>query len=69
MRMTLLDWIMRIHLKFKLKPETFFKTIYILDNYTKSGKIIKENINYWELHLFILLVNTNKYILLLIPLM
>lgn len=42
MRITLLDWIMRIHLKFKLKPETLFKAIYILDNYTKSGKIIKK---------------------------
>lgn len=41
MRITLVDWIMRIHLKFKLKPETLFKTIAIIDNYTKSGIIKK----------------------------
>ena len=36
MRVTLVDWIIRIQLKFKLFPETLHRAIYLIDRYTQS---------------------------------
>jgi len=33
MRLVLLNWIVDVHLKYKLQPKTLFITIYILDAY------------------------------------
>ena len=42
MRIILIDWIVEIHYKLRLKEETFYTTIYIIDAYL-SQKIIKKN--------------------------
>ena len=42
MRAVLIDWLIDVHLKFKLKPETLFLTIDILDKYL-SIKYIEQN--------------------------
>lgn len=42
MRIILIDWIVEIHYKLRLKEETFYTTIYIIDAYL-SQKIITKN--------------------------
>lgn len=33
MRSVLLNWLIDVHLKYKLQPETLFITVYILDSF------------------------------------
>jgi cyclin B len=35
MRVTLIGWIVEVHLKFKLLPETLFITVNLVDRYTE----------------------------------
>ncbi len=42
MRAVLIDWIVDVQLKFKLRSETLFLTIYIIDRYLNT-KIIQKN--------------------------
>ena len=39
MRSILLDWIVDVHLKFGLLPETLYITVYIIDRYLKNRKV------------------------------
>lgn len=40
MRVTLVDWLHKIHYKFRLKTETLFRCLVILDTFTKSSQIV-----------------------------
>ena len=42
MRQILIDWLVEVHLKFKLLPETLFLTVNLIDRYTKN-KQVKRN--------------------------
>jgi cyclin B len=42
MRQILVDWLVEVHLKFKLLPETLFLTVNIIDRYTYI-KQVKRN--------------------------
>lgn len=35
MRAYLMDWLGELHFKFKMKPETYYLTVMIIDNYLK----------------------------------
>jgi hypothetical protein len=39
MRMVLLNWLVDVHLKYKLQPKTLFITIYILDEYLSKVSV------------------------------
>lgn len=39
MRGILIDWIIDVHMKFKLLPETLFMTINLIDRYLEKAKI------------------------------
>lgn len=41
MRAILIDWMIDVHLKFKLWPETLFLTVNLLDRYAAKNKIKK----------------------------
>ena len=36
MRSILIDWLIDVHLKFKLKSETLFLTVYIIDKFLEQ---------------------------------
>jgi len=42
MRQILIDWLVEVHLKFKLLPETLFLTVNLIDRYTYI-KQVKRN--------------------------
>ena len=39
MRAILIDWLTDVHLKFKLKPETLFLTVNLIDRYLEKVSI------------------------------
>ena len=39
MRAILIDWLVDVHLKFKMVPETLFLTVYIIDKYLQHTPI------------------------------
>lgn len=39
MRAILIDWLVDVHLKFKLLPETLFLTINILDRFLEKSQV------------------------------
>lgn len=39
MRGILVDWLVEVHLKFKLLPETLFHTVNIIDRYLEKSNI------------------------------
>lgn len=41
MRAILVDWIIEVHLKFKLQPETLFIAINIMDRYLEKVRVEK----------------------------
>ena len=41
MRGILVDWIIEVHLRFKLKPETLFLTVNIIDRYLEKTQIMR----------------------------
>ena len=41
MRAILIDWLLEVHLKFKLLPETLFLTVNVIDRYLSVTKNIK----------------------------
>ena len=41
MRAILVDWIIEVHLKFKLRPETLFLTISLIDRFLEKTKIMR----------------------------
>lgn len=42
MRAILIDWLIEVHLKFKLLPETLFLTINLIDRYLQK-EVVKRN--------------------------
>jgi G2/mitotic-specific cyclin-B, other len=44
MRAILIDWIIEVHLKFKLLPETLFITVNLIDRYLSVEKIKRNNL-------------------------
>lgn len=44
MRAILVDWIIEVHLKFKLLPETLFLTVSLIDRYLEKVKIQRSNL-------------------------
>ena len=41
MRSILVDWLVDVHLKFKLLPETLFITINLIDRFLEKSKVTK----------------------------
>ena len=39
MRAILVDWIIEVHLKFKMQPETLFLTVSLIDRYLEKVQI------------------------------
>lgn len=44
MRAILVDWLVDVHLKFKLVPETLFLTVNLIDRYLSKETVSKENL-------------------------
>lgn len=44
MRAILIDWIIEVHLKFKLLPETLFITVSLIDRYLEKVQVIRNNL-------------------------
>jgi G2/mitotic-specific cyclin-B, other len=44
MRAILVDWIIEVHLKFKLLPETLFITVSLIDRYLEKIQIKRNNL-------------------------
>lgn len=44
MRAILVDWIIEVHLKFRLLPETLFLTIELIDRYLAQVQIKRSNL-------------------------
>ena len=44
MRMILIDWLIEVHLKFKLLPETLFLTINIIDRYLQNNQTPRDKL-------------------------
>jgi hypothetical protein len=44
MRAILVDWIIEVHLKFKLLPETLFLTVSLIDRFLERVKIQRSNL-------------------------
>ena len=44
MRAILVDWIIEVHLKFKLMPETLFITVSIIDRFLERVQIKRHNL-------------------------
>jgi cyclin B len=44
MRAILVDWIIEVHLKFKLLPETLFITVSLIDRYLELEQIKRTNL-------------------------
>lgn len=42
MRKILVDWLLKVHTKFKLLPETFFLTVNIIDRYLSHTKVTRK---------------------------
>ena len=43
MRRILIDWLIDVHMKFKLVPETLFITVNLIDRYTQLKQIKRRN--------------------------
>ena len=44
MRAILLDWLVDVHRKFKLVPETFFLTVNLIDRYLEKNPVSKQQL-------------------------
>jgi len=44
MRAILIDWIIEVHLKFKLLPETLFLTVNLIDRYLERMQVHRRNL-------------------------
>jgi len=44
MRSILVDWLVEVHVKFKLLPETLFLTINLIDRYLESKKVLRQKL-------------------------
>jgi cyclin B len=48
MRAMLIDWIIDVHFKFKLKSDTLFLTVWLIDRYLSEKQMKRGRLNYWE---------------------
>ncbi|CAN0399944.1 unnamed protein product, partial [Phaeothamnion confervicola] len=44
MRAILIDWLVEVHLKFKLVPDTLYLTVYIIDKYLEFATVSRNNL-------------------------
>ncbi|CAM9273656.1 unnamed protein product [Scytosiphon promiscuus] len=44
MRSILIDWLVEVHLKFKLVPDTLYLTVYLIDKYLELEKVTRQNL-------------------------
>jgi len=44
MRSILIDWIIEVHFQFKLKVESLFLTVNLIDRYLEKAHVTKENL-------------------------
>eukprot|EP00903_Cladosiphon_okamuranus_P019415 g17851.t1 len=44
MRSILIDWLVEVHLKFKLVPDTLYLTVYLIDKYLEVEKVTRQNL-------------------------
>jgi len=44
MRMVLIDWLVEVHLKFKMQPETLYITINLIDRYLENERATKSTL-------------------------
>jgi G2/mitotic-specific cyclin-B, other len=43
MRKILVDWLVEVHIKFKLLPETLFITVNLIDRYCEKNQVLRKN--------------------------
>ena len=44
MRAILIDWLVEVHLKFKLVPETLYLTVNLIDRYLEKVEVMREKL-------------------------
>eukprot|EP00894_Picocystis_sp_ML_P002374 jgi/Pico_ML_1/52891/g3531.t1 len=44
MRAILIDWLVEVHLKFKLMPETLFLTVNLIDRFLEEQQVTRKNL-------------------------
>jgi hypothetical protein len=44
MRAILIDWLIEVHLKFKLVPETLYLTVNLIDRYLENVEVLREKL-------------------------
>jgi hypothetical protein len=44
MRAILIDWLVEVHLKFKLLPETLYLTVNLIDRYLSMTQIVRSKL-------------------------
>ena len=44
MRAILVDWLVEVHLKFKLMPETLFLTVNLIDRFLEARQVTRKNL-------------------------
>jgi len=44
MRAILIDWLVEVHLKFKLVPETLYLTVNLIDRYLEKGEVMRDKL-------------------------
>jgi len=44
MRSILVDWLVEVHVKFKLLPETLFLTVNLIDRYLEAKKVLRQKL-------------------------
>ncbi len=44
MRAILVDWLVEVHLKFKLMPETLYLTVNLIDRYLEAKPVTRRNL-------------------------
>jgi cyclin B len=44
MRSILIDWIIEVHYQFKLKTQSLFLTVNLIDRYLEKASVSKENL-------------------------
>jgi G2/mitotic-specific cyclin-B, other len=44
MRAILIDWLVEVHLKFKLVPETLYLTVNLIDRYLERVEVMRDKL-------------------------
>ena len=62
MRAVLVDWLVDVHYKFKLNPESLFLGIWILDKFLSKQEVERKNLQLVCPHLHLLLLHTRSHL-------